>query len=343
MVRVLTDKLGIKTKRSEERRDREAMSIALTEYQAEEEAKIRFTIAERERQETIHKAELERRIAIQKAEQDQIILEREMLQARANLDYMIHNRFERQRAQEIVERDLNSRLLTVDDLEAEVLSENPGIEGRVIAFEGTNIPVYDLKGIPFAILSTTIDFKRLNEGVSGDMFKIGLETYKKVMDNPAIWAERRDEAEKDNGFGTEGSYARGDTICTSYWNSERNINSHVSGDLIYGFEYVMADSIISIHYGDGATGNMAGRVETDLSYNSLDSIKNIESAGKSSPYNEILLRRYSENGVPKKPDYIIVENGKITEVTLRHAKYFSIPIVNVERDVYLEKSEREGT
>jgi hypothetical protein len=46
--------------------------------------------------------------------------------------------------------------------------------------------------------------------------------------------------------------------------------------------------------------------------------------------------------MPKKPDYIIAENGNITKEALRHAKYFGIPIINVERKVYEEKAKKRG-
>lgn len=334
-VRLIADKLGIKTKRSEERREREATHVALSEYY-EEEAARRKAIEEREKAEALERerrnAEYE---ADEKARREKEALERDMTTARGVFDYNKHARFEKQRIQEVVERDLNSHLLTVDDLEMEVISENPEIQKRIVPFEDTDILVYDLKGLPFSLLSTTIDYRSANK--PGE---IGTETFRRILDDPSIWAERRDEAEKASGFGTRNSDARGDTISTSYWNSERNIGSHVPGNLIYGFESVRADSIISVSNGDGGTSNMAGNAETTLS--SPDAIKRLEGADGTSIYNEVLLRRYTENGIPKKPDYIIVENGRITEESLRHAKYFGIPIVNIERSIYAEKAEKKG-
>ncbi|MBI1147049.1 hypothetical protein JEO88_03585 [Candidatus Saccharibacteria bacterium] len=343
-VRLITDKLGMKTKRGEELRDREAMRIALTEYREEDarrrayEERERKVILEKERREAAKKAAQEAAQEADKARQEREDLEETMLLARDRFD--LKERFKKQRVQEIVERDLNARLLTTDNLETEVLSENPEIQKQSVLFDGVQIPVYDLKGLSFSILSTTVDYRKPNDTMNGSLFDIGKETYKKVLANPAIWGERREDAEKFDGFGTRNRNARGDTICTSYWNSDRNIYSHVTGDLIYGFERVGPDSIISVFNRDGGTGNMDGRNETDLS--DPDEIRNLEGADGNFGYNEILLRRYSENGIPKKPDYIITENDKITEAALRHAKYFGIPIVNIDRASYTAKAEKKG-
>lgn len=333
-VRLITDKLGIKTKRSKERREREAIHVALNEHH-EEEAARRKALEEREKAEALEREKRNAEFEAEMSKKRKEALTRDMKTARDVLDYNKHDKFEKQRVQKIVERDLNSRLLKVDDLEMEVISENPEIEKHSIPFEDVDIPVYDLKGLPFSLLSTTIDYRKANKPD-----EIGTETFRKILEDPSIWAERRDKAEKASGFSTRNSDARGDTISTSYWNSERNIDSRVPGELIYGFENVQADSIISVFNGDGGTSNMTGSAKTALS--SPDVIKRLEGANGTNSYNEILLRRYTENGIPKKPDYIITENGKITEESLRHAKYFDIPIVNIERSVYAEKAEKRG-
>ncbi len=345
-VRLIADQLGIRTKRSEEQREREAMHVALSEYHEEEIARIK-AMEEKEKAEALEKErekakreEKEKAEALEKerekAKREEKALAWDMADARNHLNQNKHSRFEKQRIQEMVERDLNSRLLTVDNLEIEVLSENPEVQKRSVPFEGVDIPIYDLKGLPFSFLSTTIDHR---SSYRYGPHEKGMETSRKVLEDPSVWTKRRDEAEKAVGFGTNNSDARGDTISTSFW-SERNINSRVFGDLIYGFENVQADSIISVHEGDGGTSNMAGREETKLS--SPDAIKELATNRAQTLYNEVCLRRYSENGMPKRPDYIIVENGRITKESLRHAKYFDIPIVNVERSVYVEKAEKRG-
>jgi len=336
--RFVMDKLGIKTSGSEERRNREAMHVALIEYHEEEllrqkewEEKQKIEAAQQKEQEARKVAQEK----IEKAQREQEELEREMRTARDIAEQNKRNRFEKQRIQEIVEQDLNSRLLKVEDLETEAFSNNPEIQKHEMVFEGSEIPVYDLKGLPFAILSHTVDYRNIDNPLD----EIGQNTYREVMKNPGVWNERQDKAMEASGFGTRNENARGDTISTSFRDSEKNIDSYVFGELIYGFEQVSADSIISISNGDGGTSNMAGRSETNLSDpNILDQITGVNGT---SIYNEVLLRRYSENGIPKSPDYIIT-NGTISETALKHAKFFNIPIINIDRVAYEKKIEKHG-
>ena len=332
--RFVMDKLGIKISGSEERRNREAMHIALIEYHEEEILRQK----EWEEKQKIE-AEREARMAVQerieKAQREQEALEKDMQTARDVTEQEKQNRFEKQRIQEIVERDLNSRLLKVEDLEAETFFDNPDIQKHEMVFEGSKIPVYDLKGLPFAILSHTVDYRNVDKLID----EIGQNTYREVMKNPGVWNERQDKAMETSGFGTRNGNARGDTISTSFRDSEKNIDSYVPGELIYGFEQVRADSIINIINGDGGTNNTAGRSETSLvDPNILDQITG---AGGTSNYNEVLLRRYSENGIPKSPDYIIT-NGTVSETALKHAKFFNIPIINIDRVAYEKKIEKRG-
>ena len=233
-------------------------------------------------------------------------IEYDMAEARGMFDYHKKERFRHQRIQEFVERDLNSKLSKVDDLEMEVIAGNPEIQKRSVNYEGVNIPIYDLGGLPFSFLSTTIDYRD-----SGEPGTIGVDTYKTILKDPSVWNERRDIAEKASGFGTRDADARGDTISASFWNSESNSASYVPGRLVYGFENVQADSVVAIYNGDGGTGNLIKGQDMILNLNSLE---HIEGARGTTNYNEVLLRRYSENGMPKRPDYIIVEKNRISEV-----------------------------
>ncbi len=333
-VRLIADRLGIKTKKGEERREREAMYVALSEHHEEEVAKKR-AYEEREKAEALERERRSAEDEAKKARREEEALASDMAWARHELDDNKRDRLKKQRIQEMVERDLNSRLLTVDNLETEVLSENPEVQKRLISFRKHTIPVYDLKGLPFSLLSTAVDYRR---GSSPDVRSA--ETHKRIMKNPWIWGLRRDEVEKGGWFFAGDGHAMGDTICTSYWNSERNINSHWPGELIYGFENVRADSVIEICSMDGSTGSMSGCDEVGSF--GPDIINSLEDDSAPNNYNEVTLRRYSENGMPKRPDYIIVENGIITKAVLRSAAFFGIPIVNVERSVYEEKAEKRG-
>jgi len=337
--RLVMDKLGIKTSGSEERRNREAMHVALVEYHEEkllrekewEENKKIEEAQERERE-----AKKEAQNRIEETQREQKALERDMQDARSDAERKKLDRLKTQRVQEIVEKDLNSRLLKVEDLEAETFFDNPEIQKHKMVFRGSEIPVYDLKGLPFTLLSHTVDYRN-----SGDpkLDEIGQETYLKVMEDPGVWAERQDKVMETSGYGTRNKDARGNTISASFWNSKTNIESYKSGKLIYGFEQVSADSIINIFDEDGNTKNMYGKEDAGLSDpNRLDEISRPHTGGQ---YNEVLLRRYSENGIPKNPDYIITE-GTVSEIALKHASFFNIPIININKAVYKEKMKTRG-
>lgn len=337
--RLVMDKLGIKIPGSEERRDREAMHVALVEYHEEkllrekewEENKKIEEAQERERE-----AKKEAQNRIEETQRKQKALERDMQDARSDTERKKLDRLKTQRVQEIVEKDLNSRLLKVEDLEAETFFDNPEIQKHKMVFRGSEIPVYDLKGLPFTLLSHTVDYR--NSG-GPTLDEIGQETYLKVMEDPGVWAERQDKVMEASGYGTRNKDARGNTISASFWNSKTNIESYKSGELIYGFEQVSADSIINIFDEDGNTKNMYGKEDAGLSNpNRLDEISRPHTGGQ---YNEVLLRRYSENGIPKNPDYIITE-GTVSEIALKHASFFNIPIININKAVYKEKMKTRG-
>ena len=174
--RLVMDKLGIKTSGSEERRNREAMHVALVEYHEEkllrekewEENKKIEEAQERERE-----AKKEAQNRIEETQREQKALERDMQDARSDAERKKLDRLKTQRVQEIVEKDLNSRLLKVEDLEAETFFDNPEIQKHKMVFRGSEIPVYDLKGLPFTLLSHTVDYRN-----SGDpkLDEIGQET-----------------------------------------------------------------------------------------------------------------------------------------------------------------------
>ena len=262
-------------------------------------------------------------------------LEHDMINARDAIDYEHRDRLQKQRTQEIIERKLNDKLLKNDQLDLEALDENSMVEKRSIDYEGTGITVYNLRGIPFSLLSTTIDYRKGG-------YHQGSQTYREVMDHPEIWLEHRDRAMSTSNFGTNSPDARGDTISASYYNSESNIENHVHGELIYGFSHVDADSIISISNTDGSTGNTWGGGDTKIEKGRVDAIERLEGPGGDGVYNEVCLRRYSENGFPKTPDYIIVEDNKISEAAKRHAKFFNIPILNIDNQAYHEKMIERG-
>ena len=240
-----------------------------------------------------------------------------------------------QSPQEILEGRLNERLLTVASLADACERGEYGINQYEDDFGDQTIKIYELKGMPFRMLSTAIDYRR-----SADEGAIGTQTYKQVMKDPGFWMQHRDEAIQSEGYGTRNANARGNTISTSYVYSEKNLASNVRGTLNYGFDHVENDSVISVSNGDGGTSNIGGDAESKIvSGNELD---NLESPGGSSTYNEILLRRYSKDGMPKKPDYIICYDDYIPKVAKRHAAYYDIPIVMIDTKEYEDRAKWNG-
>ncbi len=335
--RLLADKLGI-TRRRRIKEHKALMRQEQAKQKAYEE-RVAQARKEREEREAQARKEREEREAQLKAEQERRekeSLTKYMAEVRGHFESEKKERIRKQRIQEIVEKDLNSRLLSIENLEEEILLENSEVQKRFVEFENSQIPVYDLKGLAFSMLSTTIDYKQID----GYSKAIGANSSRAVFDDPAIWVENYYKVSASNGFKENGPNSRGDTISTSYRNSERDRKSYATGELIYGFSGVSADSIINIYIGDGATLNTVGKYDTKLS--SPDIIDELEGPDKFGFYNEVLLRRYSETGQAKLPDYIIVEDDKVSEIALKHAKFFNIPIVNIENSIYREKAIKHG-
>ncbi len=343
--RALLDRLGIKLKRVESRREEEAVLEArralLEEYEssrANEEELERTLAEERKRKKEIeHIEEIERaqRRREEQAQREREALEGDMGEARDYFDSHRDDVLRKQRAQELLERGLNEKLLSVDQLDEEVHAGNPDVEKSLVSYGDAEVPVYTLHGMPIRILTHSVDYRQAN-----DPGEIGTETYKEVMEDPKVWDTRRDIAEQTAGFGTRNSDARGDTISTSYTNSEHNFDRRVQHELTYGFSRVEADSVILVENKDAGTSNMAGTAEADIS--DPDKIDVLDGVLNANSYNEILLRRYSENGKPKRPDYIVAENGRITETVLKHAAYFGIPIVNLDMKGYERRQIERG-
>lgn len=202
-----------------------------------------------------------------------------------------------------------------------------------------------MRGFPYALLTTAIDFKAYNgNAIRGEGGVVaGIETARAVRENPALWALRRDEVEKSGSIrkiepNVSLADARSVTIHASYSDSGklhngRRGNSDGNIPLTYGFSKVAGDRIIAIYNNDGGTSNMEGDDMTHISDPAI-SMGRLENLAPGAGYNEITMRRYSENGMPMLPDYIVAEDGIITEAMLKHAAYFGIPIVNIENKYY---------
>jgi len=337
--RLAMDCLGIHSAKSEKRRNGEAMSLALNEYsdqiRKDQEENERLTREAQEREE-------KRKQEYKKREKES--LERDLIRGMDLHRAKKHERFKKQRAQEILEKDLNSRLLTIDTLEDEISGGNPEVEKTQKEYEGKIIPVYTLKGLPFSMLSHDVEYRKAN---LGSPYTIGTETFQKIVEDPSVWAQRESEASKEEGFGTTGSKARGNVIFTSYIDSESNLDQRVGsdkGDLCYGFSHIDGGDLLKVSQSDGGTPNMVSKdIETFISEHDISFLDMVEGPSGRAGYNEVVFRRYTENGEPHLPDYIITENGHIAEKMLKHAAFFKIPIVNIDKAPYYAKAENIAT
>lgn len=330
--RVALDVMRIHPQSSEQRRDREAMSLAISEHDAETKSQRQWrdwvqkkqAASERLRQEEEDRKEAE-------------ALERDMVEAMDVMRQRSHELTIGQRNQEIIEREINSRLLTVDKLEEEVLSGSHEVSKGVIDYDGAQIPIYHLKGIPFSMLSHAVDFRRY--AWMNKKYITGGGTSKALFDDPSIWSKHEEDALTDKSSGYN---ARGNLVSVSYINSENNINNADKGKLRYGFDKIPGGSFLAFNDRDGGTPNYIGENGTNnvargLNYNKvLNKLNNISYADG---HNEALLKRYSDTGLPLLPSYIITESGEIADQALRHAKYFNIPIVDINREIYDKKYE----
>lgn len=333
--RVALDVMRIHPQSSEQRRDQEAMSLAISEHDAETKSQRQWrdwvqkkqAVSERLRREEEDRKEAE-------------ALERDMVEAMDVMRQRSHELTIGQRNQEIIEREINSRLLTVDKLEEEVLSGSHEVNKGVIDYDGAQIPIYHLRGIPFSMLSHAVDFRRpswQNEG------HIGVGTSKVLFDDPSIWSKHEEDALADKSYAYDDYNTRGNLISVSYINSESNIDAAYKGELRYGFSKTPSGSFLDFQIGDGGTPNYQDSNEIDdsvrdINYNDVLDGLNYPRPGRGG-YNEVLLKRYSDTGLPLLPSYIITESGEIADQALRHAKYFNIPIVDINREIYDKKYE----
>ena len=333
--RVALDVMMIHPQSSEQRRDREAMSLAISEHDAETKSQRQWrdwvqkkqAASERLRQEEEDRKEAE-------------ALERDMVEAMDVMRQRSHELTIGQRNQEIIEREINSRLLTVDKLEEEVLSGSHEVSKGVIDYDGAQIPIYHLKGTPFSMLSHAVDFRRHSwESRPESVLSIGGGTSKKLFNDPSIWNRREDDASVARSYLHD---AKGNLICSSYISSENNIDMAYKGELRYGFDKIPGGSLLgfapsdagSTNHWDKDTINDAIRgLNYDKVLNELNKIDN------SSGHNEVVMKRYSDTGSPLLPSYIITESGEIADQALRHAKYFNIPIIDINREIYDKKYE----
>ena len=236
--------------------------------------------------------------------------------------------YQRQRIQETSERAFNEALTPLEDIEAYAESGDERISTREVEYDGRTIKVYDLKGFPIKLLTHAIDFKGY-----GDERRIGSEMAGRLQKDPSLWMRPRSENNINEYDGDS------DCISTSYVDSDINMfrGGNTGGEyfmLKYGFDHVLPDSILQIRSYDGATTRNIGGANGSFLKRSDYFLPDDLAEASTEYYNEVQIRRFDEAGKPRKPDYIVLNDGKGMETMLKHAAYFDIPIINIESAEY---------
>lgn len=253
------------------------------------------------------------------------------------------NRYEKQRIQEIIEQDLEKQLIKIEDLEEEALFEESGVKKRMEKYGDKPIEVYDLNGYPFAFLQSDICYKLsgndmdlLRAGKDPETTHRGIESAARLYRDPSVWNKNEEDI---SGPTVDVKSELSNAIKTSFRrSSDKSIEQRYyrgADSICYGFESVSGGQLIGIHAQDG--GTPAGYEKDALGLESVDAVERAIENTPAGKYNEFVIKRYNENGAARRPDYIIAENGLITNDMKRHADYWGIPIININMKYYPER------
>ena len=235
-----------------------------------------------------------------------------------------------ERIQEILEKDLNHRLVKVKQLEDLANIDGTGVKKSETDYHGKQIDILSVdldtyQEEPLNLLTHSIDFKQNN---THQVLGQGTSSALRVL--PNIWLNRETPVEfTEDGKYKDGYNVRSNVIFTTYSNPNNNNIKPVGGDIIYGFDHVDANSILGLNERDGNTPLVLNYRLNAPSESQLDFLNQVENGASKGSYNEVAIRRYDETGKPKLPDYLLVYNGYISEDAKNHATTFNIPIVNL--------------
>lgn len=119
---------------------------------------------------------------------------------------------------------------------------------------------------------------------------------------------------------------------------EENLNQQV----ILGFSNIPVEDYLAMGNDDLATShgdrliNPKSKYDTDKYYlPKMMSLMSRHQTGKGAGYNEIVLDRNCAV-----PSYLIIYDGVVNENTLRYAEYFNIPIINIDREKYVNRNKQ---
>lgn len=211
-----------------------------------------------------------------------------------------------------------------DEIDGEMFFDK--IDNKSSIDQLNEILVYKLSGFPIRFLQHTVDY-RLSPDT--DINSTGFIRSQNLLLNPEYWINQDDDirGEKSN------------TLSCSYVDSEINIMHGAATSFFgvaYGFCKIEKNSLIGIYKGDGQTANNVGEMAAHDGRYEVESLDELAYKSTSS-YNEVFLRRFDTNNQSLMPDFLITYDGFYSDQMVEHAKFFNVPIIDIERNSYVLK------
>ena len=257
----------------------------------------------------------------------------------------------KQSIHEMLEAEFQAKLTTLSELDLSVSRREPGIslgflntnesslddesDGEMFfdeidsksSIDQTNeILVYKLSGFPIRFLQHTVDYRLSPET---DVNSTGFIRSQTLLLNPDYWVNQEDDirGEKSN------------TLSCSYVDSEINIMHGAATSFFgvaYGFCKIKKNTLIGVYKSDGETANNVGEMAVSDGQYEVESLDELAYKSTSS-YNEVFLRRFDVNSQSLMPDFLITYDGFYSDQIIKHAKFFNIPIIDIDRNSYIFK------
>lgn len=235
------------------------------------------------------------------------------------------NQFNREKT----ETAFNTKLTKIDTITSAAEVPGSGVTERIEKYLDKEIPIYDLQGFPFVALTTGLGYK--TEG------NTNYETSIKAVEDPAFFARKLRDIPSEEWTPNEKVNSISNTISLSYSNTDtigyRGIGNQVNGNApFYGFDHIRPSTYLKANQGDARTGS---HVDDKRFSTVITTPEDLEKPQEwYTPYNEVAVLRYDEDGNPPRPDYIFTLDNHIPEASLKHAAYYNIPIVNLQTSAY---------
>ena len=310
--------------------------------------------------------ELEAQESRRREEQARKDLERDMTAAHDVIDYNKQVFYQNMAKQEMLERELNAKLTSIEDIEAYAESNDPRVSKETTNFEGKDLTVYQLKDFPMKFLGHVINYRE------GDYINTGgREMSDLLINNPDLWNKTPDNYQAGGGWQLSKA-TEANTLSTSYVDLSTGISSYdhlatgsnyfPKGRIVYGFDNIRPTSLLFAKHQDGQTvpllnqSNSARAGAIGKIGMSVDSIEDLNADNATnSMYNEVAMFRYNEKGEPLQPKFIVTDlkniandisnvpekydDGKFTSAHYvntikRHAAAHNIPIIQINRESY---------